>query len=142
MVPLAGEGRLVSNSDFGAVALLLFALLATAHLCGFLFTRLRQPRVVGEILAGVIFGPAMLVQPPPTFPSTMAAQGLAGSADRNHIILGFLYNLGLVLLMFACGTETKNLFSRHDRHEIGWLGIVGTGLPFVLTLLAAPLIPF
>lgn len=38
----------MSNSDFGAVALLLFALVATAHLCGFLFTRLRQLRVVAS----------------------------------------------------------------------------------------------
>src|SRR5215813_874498 len=112
---------LVSNSDFGALALLLVALVGMAHLCGYLFTRLRQPRVVGEILAGVIFGPAMLGQLAPTFSSTIAAHGMSGSADRNHIILGFLYNLGLVLLMFACGTETKNLFSRHDRHEIGRL---------------------
>lgn len=132
----------MSNSDFGTVALLLFALVATAHLCGFLFTRLRQPRVVGEILAGVIFGPALLGRFAPTFSSAIAAHGMGDSADRNQIVLGFLYNLGLVLLMFACGSETKSLFSRHDRHEIGWLGTVGTGLPFVLTLLAAPLVPF
>jgi len=132
----------VSNSDFGSLALLLFALVATAHLLGYLFTRLRQPRVVGEILAGFIFGPAVLGQFGPAFSSAIAAHGTSGAADRNHIVLGFLYNLGLVLLMFACGTETKNLFSRHDRHEIGWLGSVGTGLPFVLTLLAAPLLPF
>jgi Kef-type K+ transport system membrane component KefB len=63
----------VSNSDFGAVALLLFALVATAHLCGFLFTRLRRPRVVGEILAGVIFAPAMLGQFAPAFSAVLAA---------------------------------------------------------------------
>jgi Kef-type K+ transport system membrane component KefB len=30
-----------------------------AQLLGYFFTRLRQPKVVGEILAGVVLGPAI-----------------------------------------------------------------------------------
>jgi len=34
----------MSEADFGSLALLLFLLIAAAHVLGYLFTRLRQPR--------------------------------------------------------------------------------------------------
>jgi Kef-type K+ transport system membrane component KefB len=36
--------------------------------------------------------------------------------------------------MFLSGAETRELFSREERREVGWLAIVGTGVPFVLGL--------
>ena len=97
----------MSNSDFGAVALLLFALVATAHLCGFLFMRLRQPPVVGEILAGVIFGPAMLGQFAPAFSAALAAAVVLAiacavkllSAGRGARLAGFNWNDSVNLSM-------------------------------------------
>src|ERR1039457_4714161 len=50
----------MSTNDFGGLTIFLFLLLAAARLLGYLFTRLRQPKVVGEILAGVLLGPALL----------------------------------------------------------------------------------
>ena len=35
---------------------------------------------------------------------------------------------------FLSGAETQPLFSREERREVGWLAIVGTGVPFVLGL--------
>ncbi len=52
--------NLCPEADFGSLALLLFLLIAAAHVLGYLFTRLRQPRVIGEILAGVLLGPSLL----------------------------------------------------------------------------------
>jgi Kef-type K+ transport system membrane component KefB len=43
--------------------------------------------------------------------------------------------------MFHSGAETRNLFGRGDRKETSWLAGVGTGLPFLLGLLAAPWLP-
>jgi Kef-type K+ transport system membrane component KefB len=40
--------------------------------------------------------------------------------------------------MFLSGAETQQLFTRDERREVGWLAIVGTGLPFVLGLAFAP----
>jgi len=48
--------------------------------------------------------------------------------------LNVVYWLGLLLLMFLSGAETQQLFSREERREVGWLAIVGTGIPFVLGL--------
>src|SRR5260370_21927780 len=46
----------------------------------------------------------------------------------------FLYNFGLLLLMFVSGAETNGLFNRENWREVAWLGAVGTGLPFLLAL--------
>src|SRR5256884_8826801 len=36
--------------------------------------------------------------------------------------------------MFFSGAEPRHLFSREERREVAWLGVVGTGIPFVLGL--------
>ena len=102
-----------------------------AHLLGYLFVRLRQPKVVGEILAGVILGPALIGRLP-------FASGLMKATEHHGNILNFVYWLGLLLLMFLSGAETRHLFSREERREVGWLAIVGTGIPFILGLVLGP----
>src|SRR5205085_23045 len=129
----------MSTAEFGSLTLLLLVVVTAAQLLGHLFAKLRQPRVVGEILAGVLLGPSLLGRLAPSL-STKIFVGNSGS-DHHAVILGFLYNLGLLLLMFASGAETKGLFRRQDRREVVCLGIVGTGLPFLLTLILAPLLP-
>jgi Kef-type K+ transport system membrane component KefB len=49
----------VSNADLTAVLLLLLLPAGLAQLLGWAFTKLRQPKVVGEILAGVLLGNAV-----------------------------------------------------------------------------------
>jgi len=128
----------MSSSQLGAVILPLALLIAAAHVLGYLFTRMRQPRVIGEIAAGVLFGPALLGH---FFPSAQQAIfGTAGVAARS-VVLDFVYWMGLLFLMFSSGAETRHLFSKEDRRQVGWLASVGTGLPFALTLLALPFLP-
>jgi Kef-type K+ transport system membrane component KefB len=132
----------MSTSEFGTFSFLLLLLLATAQLCGYLFTRLRQPRVAGEILAGLLLGPTILGRLAPSLSHAIfPVAGATGSLGKYEVVLSFLYNLGLLLLMFASGAETKGLFSRENRREVIWLGSVGTILPFLLALLVAPLLP-
>ena len=40
----------MSNEEIGSIVVLLLILIATAHLFGYLFARLRQPKVIGEIV--------------------------------------------------------------------------------------------
>jgi Kef-type K+ transport system membrane component KefB len=132
----------MSSAEFGSLTLLLFVLIAAAQLLGWAFVRLRQPRVVGEILAGVLLGPSILGHFAPALSAAIfSPASSSGVADKHAIVLGFLYNLGLLLLMFASGAETKGLFTRRDSREVAWLGAIGTGLPFALALVVAPFLP-
>src|SRR5947207_6882608 len=40
--------------------------------------------------------------------------------------------------MFLSGAETQQLFTREERRDVGWLTIVGTGIPFALGLIFGP----
>lgn len=118
----------MTNADLTSVLLVLLLLVTSAQLLGWLFVKLRQPKVAGEILAGILIGPALIGR----FPF---ASAITDVVKQQASILSFVYWLGLLLLMFFSGAETQQLFDRHERREVGLLTIVGTGLPFVLGLI-------
>ena len=121
----------MSNSDLTSVLLVLLLLVGLAQVLGWLFMRLRQPKVVGEILAGVVLGPALIGRLP-------HAAWILEATNRQASILNFVYWLGLLLLMFLSGAETQQLFNRDERREVAWLTIVGTGIPFAAGLILGP----
>ena len=75
--------------DHSSVILSLFIMLAAAKLMAEVFERLRQPAVVGEILAGVIIGPSLL--------------GWVAPSD----LISILAEIGVIFLLFTVGLETK-----------------------------------
>lgn len=122
---------MMTNSELTQVLILLLFLVGLAQLLGWLFVKMRQPKVVGEILAGVVLGNALIGRLP------FGAHFIQTARSHGNI-LDFIYWLGLLLLMFLAGAETQQLFTREERREVSWLTIVGTGLPFLLGLLLAP----
>jgi Kef-type K+ transport system membrane component KefB len=132
----------MSNADFGSLTVFLFLLLAAARILGYVFTRLRQPKVVGEILAGFLLGPSLLGRLAPSLSAAILPVHQGSPVSTQYAaVLAFLYNFGLLLLMFASGAETKGLFNRQDRRQVAWLGGLGTGIPFVAALCVVPFIP-
>jgi Sodium/hydrogen exchanger family len=94
-----GKAWATSNSALSQVLFLLLLLVGFAQLLGFLLVRMRQPKVVGEILAGILLGPALLERLP-------YFSHLVDSTKQQGNILDFVYWLGLLLLMFLSGAET------------------------------------
>jgi K+:H+ antiporter len=128
----------MSAADFGQFVLTIAALLAGVHGLGYLAERLKQPRIVGEILAGILLGPFVLKLLTPG-----AYTHLFGYSPSAHTALGFLYQLGLVLLMFCSGAETRRLLARENRKATIWLITVADigSFAFVMALGYFGLIP-
>ncbi len=78
-----------ATSSSTKALLTLFVMLVAAKLMGELFERIRQPAVVGEILAGVIIGPSLLGWAMPSELTTLLAE------------------VGAIFLLFNVGLETK-----------------------------------
>jgi Kef-type K+ transport system membrane component KefB len=113
---------------FLAVVSLLIAALGT----GYVFERLRMPRVVGEITGGLALGPSVLGG---LAPGTY--QWLFAAEPGQRLALDVFYWVGLVLLMFISGFRIQQNLSRDDRHTILVILIAATVPPFALGF-AAP----
>jgi Kef-type K+ transport system membrane component KefB len=120
----------MSDEEIGRLVLTLAVLVASVHGIGYLFERLRQPRLIGEILAGVALGPYVLGRWFPGFSSALF--GTAG--DKTEVVLGFIYWLGLLLLMFVSGSQTRHLLGNENRRETILLVAIGTPIPFLIVL--------
>src|SRR5438477_11301247 len=96
------------ESAVGQLILFILVILASAHLFGSLFTRLRQPRVIGEILGGLLIGPSAL------------NVAVGADAALTKPALDVLYWIGLLMLMFLSGAVTHGLFRGGERNVISW----------------------
>jgi Kef-type K+ transport system membrane component KefB len=106
-----------------SVSLLLLASLSV----GEVFARHRQPRVIGEIAGGLLLGPTVLGAVAPDL-QVLQQKGPSASA------LGAIYQLGLIWLMFATGTELRRLPVGRERVAAVSILTAGLVLPFALGL--------
>jgi len=104
-------------------------LLGAAHLFGSLFARHRLPRVIGEIVGGLVMGATVLGALLPDVQRTVFPE--EGAVPN---VLGGLYQLGLVLLMFAAGFDLRRFFGRGERRLAVAIAVTGVALPFAAGL--------
>jgi Kef-type K+ transport system membrane component KefB len=122
----------MSSSEVGHVLLTLCILLASAHFVGYVFVRLRQPRLVGEILAGILLGPFVLGHIAPSISADLF--GTSAAVSQISVVLGFIYWFGLLFLMFISGSQVRRVLAQENRQETAWILGIGTPVPFFLVL--------
>ncbi len=110
---------------FIALALLLFS----AYVFGKLFEKIKAPKVVGEIVGGMLFGGSCLYY---FFPE--AAEYVFKAYDSEGKVLNIFYQLGLVFLMFSSGFNTRLEFDKKNVKSIALLFIGATVLPMAFAI--------
>jgi Kef-type K+ transport system membrane component KefB len=123
----------MSSDEMGSLVLTLSIFIASVHVLGYIFERLWQPRLVGEILAGALLGPSVLGHFAPSLSATIFGNSSVG-VGKTEVVLNFIYWIGLFLLMFISGSETRRLMAKENQRATAWLVGVGTPLPFLLVL--------
>ena len=114
-----------SDGDTLHLLLTLSVLLVAVHAMGFLFVKLRQPRVAGEILAGLALGPTLLGFLRPD----LTHQLIAGNSSTTAV-LGALYQLGQLLLMYCAGATLQSHRRRGEGRTTTLIALVGNVVPF------------
>lgn len=104
---------LAADSGHAGLLLALFTILITAKVMAEIFERLRQPAVVGEILAGVIIGPSVL--------------GIVQPSE----ILSIFAEIGVILLLFNVGLDIKPKSLLSVGNKAILVGVLGIAIPFV-----------
>lgn len=122
----------MSEFEVGSAILALGLLLSTAQLLSYCFEKLKQPRLIGEIFAGVLLGPFIFGKLAPDLSSKIF--GAISSTNKLFLSLNFVYWLGLFFLMFISGSETRRLMAKENRKQTAWLLGIGTPLPFFFVL--------
>jgi Kef-type K+ transport system membrane component KefB len=123
------------ESDAGAFLLALLLLLGAAHLVGGAFARVGQPRVIGEIVGGLLLGPTVAAA---IFPSVQEA--VFPSDGPPEAALAACSQLGLVLLMFVAGLQVRTSLSGPERRVALVVAATGSAIPFAIGLAVVALV--
>lgn len=108
----------------------IIAVLLMVRLFGYLFNRIGQPGVIGEIVAGIVLGPSVLgLFFPEVFQFLFPAHSLTN--------LGLLSQVGLILFMFVIGMELDFSVLKNKINETLVISHAGILVPFFLGILSS-----
>ncbi len=130
------------------VLLDLAIILVAARLLGALAVRLRQPRLVGELVAGVLVGPTLLGgQIARSEISELDRPAVAGDGLVNDLFplqsfefLNIAATLAMVLFMFMLGLEAHGRFLRRRALPAGVVAIALVAVPVAIGFLVASIL--
>ena len=126
----------LSAPEISFFLLAIAVLLGSARIMGGLAVRLRQPPILGEILAGVLLGPTVLGHLWPAFGESLFPA--VGSQAR---ALEGLLLLAITLFLLVAGMEVNlSAVWRQGRAAI-CVGVTGILIPFAVGFASASLVP-
>jgi len=110
----------------------LFIIFALAKVAGELFTRVHQPAIVGEVLVGILIGPHALglVGEPDAELISLFHGDKEAAREALNIVFDVIAELGVILLLFFVGLETRLGELMDVRGRAVAVGIMGIVIPF------------
>ena len=115
-------------SDIGMLLIQLVVILLVVRVVGWLFARLHQPTVIGEILAGILLGPSLLGAVWPEAMETLFPMHSLGNLE-------LLSQFGLILFMFTIGMELRMKDLKGQAQQAFVISQSGIIFPFILGIL-------
>jgi len=111
--------------------LILSVMLIAARVLGELCRKLKQPSIIGEILAGILIGPSVLGS---LFPNLF--NNLFISEPRAYGAFDGIANVGIILLMFIAGFEVDLKQIRANGKQALSISLMGILFPFAVGFIA------
>jgi Kef-type K+ transport system membrane component KefB len=112
-------------TDMFTFVLEIAVVLATCRIVGSIFFRIHQPRVVGEMFAGIMLGPSLLGWIAPYFSAVLFPPSSLG-------YLNALSQVGVVIFMFLVGLGINLKELKSQSHAAVLTSHLSITLPFVL----------
>ena len=120
--------RTHAASDIGMLQIQLVVILLVVRVVGWLFARLHQPTVIGEILAGILLGPSLLGAVWPEAMETLFPVHSLGNLE-------LLSQFGLILFMFTIGMELRMKDLKGQAQQAFIISQSGIIFPFILGII-------
>ncbi|NAW50283.1 cation/H(+) antiporter [Elizabethkingia argentiflava] len=103
----------------------IITIIFAARIFGWICIKIKQPSVVGEMIAGVVLGPSLIGYHFPEFSNFLFPEASLGN-------LQFLSQIGLIFFMFIVGMELDLNILRKKTHEAVIISHASIIIPFAL----------
>lgn len=114
----------------GLVLAQIVTILIVSRIFAYIFRKIHQPTVIGEILAGIVLGPSLLGMFFPEFSSALFPENSLGN-------LSLLSQVGLILFMFMVGMELDIKVIQNKVKDAVVVSNAGILIPFTLGIALA-----
>ena len=129
-----------AETDFGQLIGAIGLVIVVCRIMGEIVARLGQPRVMGELIGGIILGPSLIGALPQAFPALCGAAACPPNWPFSATTLAGLRSaaeVGLVFYMFLVGLELDPSVLRARAKQALAISLTSVAFPFVIGTIAA-----